>query len=343
MVRRPFRPAFTLIELLVVIAIIAVLIGLLLPAVQKVREAAARMSCSNNLKQMGLAMHSYHDVNHVFPLGGVTNNVCCTYEGGPSWAIAILPYLEQGNLYQLYNPAQTTENAANQQLRTTVVKVYNCPSDSRAGQVMAPVSGPSALYSPALTYATSSYKGVAGMAGESNGFDDPFGAEQYPSSWRGVLHAGADIKYPTAGAGGAAAGPWSKWNASGNYNARESIASITDGTSNTLMIGEYATTTTLGRGPYWAYEFTGYIMGDVYSPPQSRALIADFDRCSNTSLWPGTTGNQPCKRAFASFHTGVINFAFCDGSVRAISPNIDLINLGYLVTIAGGEVAVQPN
>ena len=83
-------------------------------------------------------------------------------------------------------------------------------------------------------------------------------------------------------------------------------------------------------------------MGDVYNPPQSRALINNFDRCSDNSLWPGTSGNQPCKRAFASFHSGVINFAFADGSVHALSTNIDLINLGYLATVAGGEVAVSP-
>jgi prepilin-type N-terminal cleavage/methylation domain-containing protein/prepilin-type processing-associated H-X9-DG protein len=341
--RFPGRRGFTLIELLVVIAIIAVLIGLLLPAIQKVREAANRMSCSNNLKQIALALHNYHDSNHAFPLGGIANNVCCNTEGGPSWAIMILPYLEQDNVYKLYDPTHTTEHVNNKQLRETVIKTYNCPSDSRAGQLMAPVSGPSANYNPPLQYATSSYKAMAGMAGESNGFDDPFGALQYPLSWRGVLHAGANIKYPTAGVAGAPLAPSAQWvNYSPNYNNPESIASITDGTSNTIMVGEYATITTLGRGPYWAYEFTGYIMGDVYNPPQSRALIANFDKCSDNSLWPGTSGNQPCKRAFASFHSGVINFAFADGSVHALSTNIDLVNLGYLATVAGGEVAVTP-
>src|SRR5436305_4956007 len=147
LVQRPLlRGGFTLIELLVVIAIIAVLIGLLLPAVQKVREAASRISCANNLKQLGLALHTYHDANGSFPPGGVTNDqnvnaAGLNTAGGPSWLICILPYMEQGNLYQLYNPNVPTEFPENLALRTTPVKPYSCPSDPLANQVLTPASG----------------------------------------------------------------------------------------------------------------------------------------------------------------------------------------------------------
>jgi prepilin-type N-terminal cleavage/methylation domain-containing protein/prepilin-type processing-associated H-X9-DG protein len=127
------RPAFTLIELLVVIAIIAILIGLLLPAVQKVREAAARASCSNNLHQIGLAMHMYEDSNSALPPGWVTNATGSVAPSpGWSWNLLIMPFVEQGNLYNTINPDVTVTMApvAGQAAACqTSIKTYLCPAD----------------------------------------------------------------------------------------------------------------------------------------------------------------------------------------------------------------------
>jgi prepilin-type N-terminal cleavage/methylation domain-containing protein len=336
--RRPrsSRSAFTLIELLVVIAIIAILIGLLLPAVQKVREAAARMKCSNNLKQIGLACHGYHDVNGALPHGSVLDLASPTPVIGnrshSNWAMEIIPYLEQGSLHLAYS-AVTRNNGpglpngdyddanANQPFVQQFLAVYTCPSDPNANKVLKPESAAQTL-SPDRKFMTGSYRANTGVGDAAlNRWWDTIesGTPQTPpANLKGPIH----VQSRQIGLKG------------------ETIVGITDGTSNTLMVGEYTTRTHETRTTFWARSYTSYSMSSAV-PGQSRCLIGDYDRCDALG---GTGGINPCKRAWGSQHTGVINFAHCDGSVRTVRITID-VNTTFpaMSTIAGGEVINDPN
>jgi prepilin-type N-terminal cleavage/methylation domain-containing protein/prepilin-type processing-associated H-X9-DG protein len=338
------RNAFTLIELLVVIAIIAVLVGLLLPAVQKVREAAARMSCSNNLKQLGLAAHNYHSANNKFPPGvnvpavitGLANgqNSPAPLVAGQSFSIfeALLPYIEQNNVYSQLNfvgPATVNGNPGNDSEYincatatvpnppgSTIIKTFLCPTDTAPTQT---------------TY--------VGTSGVSKGLNYLFGANTYGGS------AGIRSFY-TFDSSGNPSGTGMTQDGVFYINSSVSVTTITDGTSNTIAFGErnrtdpnfdqiYTGVNVIEQHSGWAW--ANYYPGYDYLFGAAMPLNWTFTKAGITSD-TGFTYQDPRYSTFGSQHTGGANFCFADGSVHFISDSIPLATLQALTTRSGGEV-----
>jgi prepilin-type N-terminal cleavage/methylation domain-containing protein/prepilin-type processing-associated H-X9-DG protein len=317
--------AFTLIELLVVIAIIAILIGLLLPAVQKVREAAARAKCSNNLKQLAIACHSYQDTIGALPPGGTFRGVATDRNDqnfGPNWVVYILPYIEQGPLYNQVqasiNAYPTNGSSTWRNIRGVTIPTMVCPSDPNTSIQCSNFGG---------GWARGNYAANAGPEFWNNGKDGRSSNDGFGLSGRGPF-------YPVT-----------------RMTTLQSMAlqRIQDGTSNTILLGEIRAPSVASdpRG-VWAMGLpgssivAGYAVGDDKSPNASNSGADDVFKCSDTwnrdgmGCWASCTSNQATIR---SKHPGGVNVALGDGSVRFLRDSISQRTF----YIAGSAQDGQPN
>ena len=314
---RRIGSGFTLIELLVVIAIIGILIALLLPAVQQAREAARTMHCSNNLKQIGMAVHTYHEVNGCFPPGNITEGDCCGTRSGICWSISILPYMEREDLFERYDSSAFNESPINASVRQARVVTYMCPSEEGTQDLDYPASGPGS----GLLYRRGSYRAMTGRGkihspffDEENCMVDKGGL---PYGWRGIIHHIGSPRNPKL--------------------RTERIADVKDGLSNTLMVGEMATLSHQRRRTFWAYAYTSYCLSGAV--PNSATLLVDYDQCCKV-----LGGCNACKRGWGSYHAEGLNFVIGDGSVHFISRQIDMDLFCAMATIdnGGDELGMKP-
>jgi prepilin-type N-terminal cleavage/methylation domain-containing protein len=303
------RSAFTLIELLVVIAIIAILIGLLLPAVQKVREAAARTQCQNHLKQLGLACHNYHDSNNTFPPSRISRNEYAT------WPVLILPYIEQGNLYQQWEATGLGKrfSAQNDAARMTEVKIFFCPARRSPG------SG--------LKSKPNGDETKPGALGDYAGCDGD-GTKENTLDANGVMIV-AHVITPAQQPGEDPDNPTGSPNVPiTSFAGRVRMTDITDGTSNTFLIGEKHVP---------AGKFGEYSVGDnaYYSGYGYRSAQRSAGNHTLASLRTDTSNAQD---RFGSWHPGICQFVYADGSVHAIANTINTTQLKYLAARNDGHV-----
>jgi prepilin-type N-terminal cleavage/methylation domain-containing protein/prepilin-type processing-associated H-X9-DG protein len=310
------RAGFTLIELLVVIAIIAVLIALLLPAVQAAREAARRTQCTNNLKQIGLGLHNYHDSVGAFPPGLISTPDPTTGDNtGPGWGWAsmILAQIEQRAVFNAINFTLPIETPANSTARLTKINTFMCPSDASfvpQFTVVDDSTSNSALGTPICDVASSNYVGCVGTGDPSSLYpfsttDDPPGRD----NGNGLFFRNRSVR----------------------------IAEITDGTSQTLAVGEksqnLARATWTGAVSHSAVPITQLQAEDGLSPEGGDALVI-----AHTGEIDGPNSRPAHADQFWARHPGGAQFCFADGSVRFLKEKRPLTVFRAMATRAGGEI-----
>jgi prepilin-type N-terminal cleavage/methylation domain-containing protein/prepilin-type processing-associated H-X9-DG protein len=336
---RPARAAFTLIELLVVIAIIAILIGLLLPAVQKIREAANRMKCSNNLKQLGLAVHNYHDSNGFFPVSYIRQDWA-------TWAVLILPYIEQDNVYRLWDIQlryYDQPNLGNAALDPTTrnVPIYFCPSRRASNLGLSLDSGGTDKDVP------SAFTSLPHRPGGLSDYAASHGTDVATLNGNGALSIGI----PTAAVQPNGT-PWTNLDQMFRsplgtritaWDSQTNFAAITDGTSNTILIGEKYVRPSRRWGRNEDRSIYNGQFARVFrraaGQPTTNAQAAPFPLVTDIKdEWTGTSPVRETFQRFGSWHPGVCMFVFCDGSVRPIKNSVDNVTLGRLAERADGQV-----
>lgn len=297
---------FTLVELLVVIAIIGVLVALLLPAIQAAREAARRTQCSNNLKQIGLAMHGYHDTHQVLPYGSLIVDVNDpTNTGASTWVAHILPFMEQQTIYDLFNFHARMTDLVNRQAVTTPIDTFICPSDPQGaenpliGGRVQPYhnqEGSFALWYP------------ASMGPTNNGVCSLFCPDS-PNSWccRQDEPSAPNFRFATVGI-------------FGRHTMGRNFREIPDGTSQTMMVGEGLPEQCAFLGAYHA----NYPMHDMV------IALNNFTEPEDDEEFYRACG-------FKSLHPGGANAVMADASVHFLTESIDYRLWCALGTRAGGE------
>jgi prepilin-type N-terminal cleavage/methylation domain-containing protein/prepilin-type processing-associated H-X9-DG protein len=324
--------AFTLVELLVVIAIIGVLVALLLPAVQAAREAARRMQCSNNERQIGVALHNYHDTYQVFPINYRPNGE--TFQANYStwsWMQGILPYVEQGNLYNNLVPAAPMALPGNTLAAETAIKTYLCPSDglTRSGKIDKRSDGNVA----AGTFQTrfmgaTNYKACSGAA-----WNQTFVVsinQRWNNSNVGLLFCDGFMCSNSSGLPSlTSTNPLPNTTIANVTRNTLRVAQIIDGTSNTFAVGE-----AIPAWSNWTWWYCNNAsIATCAMPLNYRRGVEKLEPFAPN--WPRNFG-------FYSLHPAGANFVMCDGSVRFISDSIDQATYRAMGTTEGGETLTAP-